>query len=84
MITVAVNRLKREGNVEKVGDIIWDGKRMSTTAPDSTLIRNIMTQPVWLAGGQEVSAKDDPELFMRSLYLMYHNSYVHCERAVET
>jgi hypothetical protein len=79
-LKVEVYGLDSEANDEKRGEIVWDGKQM-TASDDSLLLKNIMSQPLWMKGGKELYAKDDPEFFMRSLCVHYSGSYVRCSKA---
>jgi hypothetical protein len=77
-LTVEVFGLDDEGQ-KKRGEIIWDGEKM-TSSNDSQLLKTIVEEPIGVKG-KALFAKDDPELFMRSLCVAYSGSYVRCSKA---
>ena len=83
MLTVSVYYLNQNAETVKAGEVRWDGKAITISDPSSRRLDNLLTMPLHLPGGRELYPDDDPELFVRSLYLMYHGSYFHCEQAVE-
>jgi hypothetical protein len=84
MITVSVFYLNKDAETVKAGEITWDGKAISVSDESSTRLKNAATLPIWLEGGRLVRPQDEPELFIRSLHLMYHGSYFFCREAVES
>ena len=73
-ITVSVFILNTDAETVKAGEIRWDGKKITISDEDSLQLKRAATFPIWLEGGRVVWPQDEPELFMRSLHLMYHGS----------
>lgn len=82
-VVVSIYGLNKTGKDEKIGDIIYDGEKI-TTSSNSRLLKYIATEPITLRDMKQVKPDEEPEKFMRSLYLAYHGSYVRAMRAVET
>jgi len=78
-LKVAVYALNTEAVDEERGEIVWDGEKM-TASNDSVLLKNIIELPIG-AGGKKLFAKDDPELFMRSLHIYYTSPYLRVSKA---
>jgi hypothetical protein len=69
-------------HTEKAGEIVWDGKRI--TASEEWLQR-LIREPIPVADKgtrRELYAGDDPELFVKSLWLYYTGSYMWATKPV--
>jgi hypothetical protein len=65
----------------RVGEIVWDGEKFTTSGK----LTSIVNDPIRLRGsGRVIESKDEPELFMRSLNLMYDGAYLRASQAVES
>jgi hypothetical protein len=64
------------------GEIVWDGRRI--TATGSTAVRRCAREPIWPMGRRKGIIKPDeqPEKFMRNLWLMYRSPYFAAVKAV--
>ena len=83
MLIVECWYLNQNAQKAKAGEIRWDGKTFTVKDPSGRNLPELLTNPVQLAGGQQVYSNEDPELFMRSLHIEYHGSYFHCDPAKE-
>jgi hypothetical protein len=66
---------------EEYGTIEWDGKSFRCNPP--TLYR-ILDESVLIADGTSISARDEPEAFMRELYRCYKSPYFYAGEAVNS
>jgi hypothetical protein len=83
MLSVPVIILNWATKYEKVGDILFDGQTITVSNRDSILLNTLARDPINLPDGTKVFPDQHPRLFMESLYIVYHESYVTCGRAVE-
>ena len=65
----------------KVGEIRWDGETFTGSGTEMAFFG----EPIRLrSSGRIVTAKSDPELFMRSLCLQYKGAYLRASKAAES
>ncbi len=86
MLTVEFHRANFKAvKWEKAGEIGWDGKRMTASTEG---LRRLLAEPIRVRDGKdkwrELHAAEDPELFMRSLWLYYSGSYTFALPAKES
>ncbi len=63
----------------ELGVVTLDGDTLKIS-PDDHVMRNILEKPLWLIDG-DLYAKDDPEKFIKSLYLHYKSAYFRATKA---
>ena len=81
MLTVELHSWKGGMKTEKVGEIAWDGETFTGSGTKMLFFR----EPIRLRpSGQIITAKSDPELFMRSLCLQYRSPYFMALKAVSS
>jgi hypothetical protein len=78
-MTVGVYAPNPQGQVGKVGEIQYDGKRITVKPADNPMLKRIATTPLKLLGQEKpVDAKREPEKFMRRLHERYRSPYLTC------
>ena len=80
MLTIEILSWKGGMKLEKIAEIAWDGERFTGRGTELIFFR----EPIRLHGGGQVTAKSDPELFMRSLCLQYKSAYLRASKAVSS
>jgi hypothetical protein len=64
----------------KIAEIAWDGETFTGSGTEMVFFG----EPIRLrSSGRIVTAKSDPELFMRSLCLQYKGAYLRASAAIE-
>ena len=69
----------------KLGDVIWDGKRLYTKPPRNAKLRNIL-RPYELTtatGMERFDPENEPEAWIRNLYRRYLSAQLRVYRANE-
>jgi hypothetical protein len=65
------------------GEIIWDGTKI--TAHGSRAVQRAASDPIYPMGrGNPAITTDEPEEFMRNLYLVYGSPYFSAAKAIES
>jgi hypothetical protein len=81
-LTVAIYVINEQGEDEHAGDLIWDGKKITASDPDRHLLKSIMTTPLeWRGLKKPIEPRQEPELFMRSLWKAYRGAYLRALKA---
>jgi hypothetical protein len=67
---------------QKKGEIVWDGETIKATG--SKGVRSAARDPImpWGIRGKIIKPEDEPEKFMRNLWLMYRSPYFGAVKAV--
>lgn len=69
---------------EPVGTITWDeDDDFSIDPPDSVLLKNILKEPVFIDGQEDLYATDDGSTFMLNLHKHYKSAYLRASEAEE-
>ena len=73
-LTVDIYALNRDAEDVKVGEILFDGKRI-TAAGEEPLMKRIASVPI-VAKGERIDPDKEPERFVRNLWQEYRSPYL--------
>jgi hypothetical protein len=76
-LTVGIYAANTQGQVGKVGEIHYDGKRITAKPADTPMLVRMAKTPLKLLGEPKpIDPKKEPERFIRSLHLRYRSPYL--------
>src|SRR2546430_3693692 len=78
-LKVDIYELDREANDVKVGEIRFDGERITTSSTDKLLMRmaSVPIEVNW----KPIDPDEEPERFIRNLWQHYHSPYLRAMKA---
>ena len=78
---VKILGIDKNGNDVDRGQIILEGGKLTANPKGDGLLNEIINSPILLSDGKVT--KDDPEKFIRGLYLHYKSAYLRVSKVSE-
>lgn len=76
-LTVGIYASNAQGQVGKVGELQYDGKRITHKPADKQMLARIARTPLKILGQPKpIDPKQEPERFMRNLWQRYRSPYL--------
>ena len=76
-LTVGIYAPDTQGRISKVGELSYNGRKITATPPDKPLLVGLMRTPIKvLEHPRPIDPRREPELFMRSLWQRYRSPYL--------
>lgn len=79
-LTANIYELDGEANDTKVGEIQFDGERITTSNSKSLLLTRMASVPIEVKG-KVIDPDKEPERFVRNLWQHYHSPYLRAMKA---